>query len=242
MTRARLLIVCTGNSARSQIAEGLFRHEAGERFEVFSAGTEPAHVRPEAVQVMDEIAIDISKQTSKSVDVFSSQHFDLVITVCDKAREKCPVFPRPVQVLHWPFDDPASARRIRRKDQRIPSYPRSHSFPDHGVSRGNRAWSGTRERGPMNLLIIGGSDAGFAAALRARELSATARITLVLADEFPNYSICGLPFYVSGETPNWRDLAHTQSSVESRYCRAIRLRAFGRLRTLLMLMWSIRAV
>jgi arsenate reductase len=109
MARARLLIVCTGNSARSQIAEGLFRHEAGERFEVFSAGTEPAHVRPEAVQVMDEIGIDISQQTSKSVDAFSGQHFDLVITVCDKAREKCPVFPHPVQVLHWPFDDPARA-------------------------------------------------------------------------------------------------------------------------------------
>ena len=107
MARARLLIVCTGNSARSQIAEGLFRHEVGERFEVFSAGTEPAHIRPEAIQVMNEIGIDISQQTSKSVDAFRGQHFDLVITVCDKAREKCPVFPHPVEVLHWPFDDPA---------------------------------------------------------------------------------------------------------------------------------------
>ena len=107
MARARLLIVCTGNSARSQIAEGLFRHEAGERFEVFSAGTEPAHIRPEAIQVMDEIGIDISQQKAKSVDAFSGQHFDLVITVCDKAREKCPVFPQPGEVLHWPFDDPS---------------------------------------------------------------------------------------------------------------------------------------
>lgn len=74
-----------------------------------SAGTEPAHIRPEAVQVMDEIGIDISRQTSKFVAALSGQHFDLVITVCDKARQKCPVFPHPVQVLHWPFDDPARA-------------------------------------------------------------------------------------------------------------------------------------
>ena len=78
MARARLLSVCTGNSARSQIAEGLFRHEAGERFEVFSAGTEPAHIRPEAIQVMEEIGIDISQQKAKSVDALSGQRFDLV--------------------------------------------------------------------------------------------------------------------------------------------------------------------
>ena len=76
MARARLLIVCTGNSARSQIAEGLFRHEAGDRFEVFSAGTEPAWIRPEAIQVMDEIGIDISQQKAKPVDAFAGQHFD----------------------------------------------------------------------------------------------------------------------------------------------------------------------
>ena len=122
MARARLLIVCTGNSARSQIAEGLFRHEAGERFEVFSAGTEPAHIRPEAIQVMDEIGIDISQQKAKSVDAFSGHHFDLVITVCDKAREKCPVFPQPVEVLHWPFDDPA--RKPEGSDARINEFRR----------------------------------------------------------------------------------------------------------------------
>jgi len=105
--KKRILVVCTGNSARSQMAEGLLRHEGGERFEVFSAGTKPTHVRPEAVAAMYEIGIDISHQRSKSVDEFVGQPLDFVITVCDNANETCPVFPGNVKRLHWPFPDPA---------------------------------------------------------------------------------------------------------------------------------------
>ena len=104
----KVLILCTGNSARSQMAEGLFRHEAGDRYEVFSAGTRPTEVRPEAIAVMQEISIDISGHRSKSVDEFTGKTLDLVITVCDNANETCPVFPGAVQRLHWPFQDPAA--------------------------------------------------------------------------------------------------------------------------------------
>lgn len=106
--RQRVLILCTGNSARSQMAEGLLRNEAGGRFEVFSAGTHPGPLRPEAVAVMREIGIDISGHRAKSVEEFVNQPFDYVITVCDNARETCPVFPSTARMLHWPFDDPAA--------------------------------------------------------------------------------------------------------------------------------------
>jgi arsenate reductase len=105
----KVLILCTGNSARSQMAEGLFRQEAGGRYEVFSAGTRPTEVRPEAIAVMREIGIDISGHRSKSLDEFTGKTLDLVITVCDNANEICPVFPGAVKRLHWPFDDPAAA-------------------------------------------------------------------------------------------------------------------------------------
>ena len=104
----RMLILCTGNSARSQMAEGLFRHEAGPDWEVFSAGTKPTRLRPEAIAVMREVGIDISGQRSKPVDEFAGQEFDYVITVCDNAHESCPVFPGRTQRLHWPFADPAA--------------------------------------------------------------------------------------------------------------------------------------
>jgi arsenate reductase len=106
--RGRVLILCTGNSARSQMAEGLLRREAGARFEVFSAGTRPAGVRPEAVAAMREVGVDISGQRSKSVDEFAGQAFDYVITVCDNARDNCPIFPGPTERIHWGFDDPAA--------------------------------------------------------------------------------------------------------------------------------------
>jgi arsenate reductase len=108
--KQRVLILCTGNSARSQMAEGLLRHEGGDRFEVFSAGTKPSVVRPEAIAVMKEIGIDISGHRSKSVDEFIGQPLDLVITVCDHARESCPVFPGTTKRLHWPFEDPAATQ------------------------------------------------------------------------------------------------------------------------------------
>lgn len=107
MEKRRVLILCTGNSARSQMAEGLFRQLGGERYEVFSAGTQPSIVRPEAIAVLAEIGIDISGQRSKSVDEFAGQRLDLVITVCDNAKESCPVFPGRTERLHWPFEDPA---------------------------------------------------------------------------------------------------------------------------------------
>ena len=107
--KKRVLILCTGNSARSQMAEGLLRHIAGERFEVWSAGVEPSHVRPQAIEAMREIGIDISDHRSKSVDKFTRQEFDYVITVCDNARERCPIFPGKAERIHWSFDDPAAA-------------------------------------------------------------------------------------------------------------------------------------
>ncbi|HSS21895.1 MAG TPA: arsenate reductase ArsC [Pyrinomonadaceae bacterium] len=105
--RASVLIVCTGNSARSQIAEGLLRHDGGDRFIVASAGVAPSFVRPEAIEVMREIGIDISAQRSKSIDEFAGRAFDYVITVCDNAKQTCPVFPA-AQLLHWNMNDPAA--------------------------------------------------------------------------------------------------------------------------------------
>jgi arsenate reductase len=107
--KKRVLILCTGNSARSQMAEGLLRELGGGRFEVFSAGTRPSRVRAEAVEAMREVGIDISGQRSKSVEEFTGREFDYVITVCDNAREECPVFPGRTERVHWSFDDPAEA-------------------------------------------------------------------------------------------------------------------------------------
>ena len=104
----RTLILCTGNSARSQMAEGLLRQDGGGRFDVESAGTKPSLVRPEAIEAMREIGIDISGHRSKSVDEFAGQDFDDVITVCDNAREVCPIFPAATRMIHRSFDDPAS--------------------------------------------------------------------------------------------------------------------------------------
>lgn len=109
-TRKRVLVLCTGNSARSQMAEGLLRHDAGDRFEVQSAGTKPSPVRPEAVAAMRELGIDIRGHRSKHVDEFEGQQFDYVITVCDNARESCPVFFGPAKKLHHNFEDPAALR------------------------------------------------------------------------------------------------------------------------------------
>jgi arsenate reductase (thioredoxin) len=105
----RVLILCTGNSARSQMAEGLLRHTAGDMFEVQSAGVSPSSVRPEAIEAMDEIGIDISKHRSKSVDEFVGQDFDYIITVCDNAKEACPVFPGKARRIHKNFEDPPTA-------------------------------------------------------------------------------------------------------------------------------------
>jgi arsenate reductase len=108
--KKRVLILCTGNSARSQMAEGLLRHDAGERFDVFSAGTQPSRVRPEAITVMRELGIDISGHRSKSVDEFASQPFDFVLTVCDNANETCPIFSGHGTRIHRNFTDPAAVQ------------------------------------------------------------------------------------------------------------------------------------
>jgi arsenate reductase (thioredoxin) len=107
--KRRVLILCTGNSARSQMAEGLLRHDAGDTFEVESAGTMPGTVRPEAIAVLRELGIDISAHRSKHVEEFNGQRFDIVITVCDNAKESCPVFSGAVERLHHSFDDPPPA-------------------------------------------------------------------------------------------------------------------------------------
>ena len=109
MGKPAILVLCTGNSARSQMAEGLLRHDGGARFEVESAGVSPTNVRPEAVAAMRDVGIGITNQRSKSVDEFAGQDFDYVITVCDNAREQCPVFPAGTRRVHWSFDDPAAA-------------------------------------------------------------------------------------------------------------------------------------
>jgi arsenate reductase (thioredoxin) len=103
----KVLILCTGNSARSQMAEGILRHFGGDAFCVTSAGVNPTRVRAEAIEVMREIGIDISEQFSKSVDRFVGDAFDYVITVCDNANEHCPVFPGRSERIHWSFEDPA---------------------------------------------------------------------------------------------------------------------------------------
>jgi len=106
--KKRVLFLCTGNSARSQMAEGLLRQMAGNRFDVFSAGTQPKGMHPRSVEVMNEVGIDISKQTSKDVSTYLRDKFDYVITVCDRAKQQCPVFPG-AEPIHWGFDDPAEA-------------------------------------------------------------------------------------------------------------------------------------
>ena len=111
----RILVLCTGNSARSQMGEGLFRAEGGGRFEVFSAGTKPSSVRPEAIAVMKEMGIDISGQRSKSVDEFAGQSMDYVVTVCDNARDNCPLFPAGTERLHWSLEDPAAIQGSEEK-------------------------------------------------------------------------------------------------------------------------------
>lgn len=104
--KQRVLILCTGNSVRSQMAEGLLRELGGNEFAVESAGVAPSKVRREAVEAMHEIGIDISNQRSKSVDEFADQHFDFIVTVCDNAKETCPIFPGAATRIHKSFTDP----------------------------------------------------------------------------------------------------------------------------------------
>lgn len=108
MPASRVLFLCTGNSARSQMAEGILRHLAEQRFQVFSAGTRPTTVHSNAIAVMKELGIDISRHHSKHVSECFGADFDMVVTVCDNARETCPIFPGAKRQIHWSLDDPAA--------------------------------------------------------------------------------------------------------------------------------------
>lgn len=105
--RKSVLILCTGNSARSQMAEGLLKNICGDKFDIFSAGTIATFVRPEAIKALEEIGIDISENRSKSVDEFAGREMDYVLTVCDNARQNCPYFPARTKMVHRAFEDPA---------------------------------------------------------------------------------------------------------------------------------------
>ena len=109
MTKRRVLFLCTHNSARSQMAEGFLRALAGNRFEAASAGTEATRIHPLAIRVMDEVGIDLGPHSSKTFDRFLTQPWDCVITVCDNANERCPIFPARTTRLHWSFEDPSAA-------------------------------------------------------------------------------------------------------------------------------------
>lgn len=108
-SKSEVLFICTRNSARSQMAEGFLRHLYGDRYAAHSAGTQPGQVNPYAMQVMDEAGIDLSKHRSKSIDDFLDLELDYVITVCDSAKESCPIFPGGKQIQHKSFEDPSAA-------------------------------------------------------------------------------------------------------------------------------------
>ncbi len=108
--KKKILILCTGNSARSQMAEGLLKHITKDEYEVFSAGTKPGIVRPEAIEVLREIGIDITGNRSKSVDEFVNEKIDYVLTVCDNAKGNCPYFPAKTKMIHHSFEDPAEVQ------------------------------------------------------------------------------------------------------------------------------------
>jgi arsenate reductase len=134
MSKKRVLFLCTGNSCRSQMAEGLLRSLADEQFEVFSAGSKPTGtVHPLAIEAMRDIGVDISNHTSKSLVAFAGEKFDYVITVCDNAREACPNFPGATKQLHWSFDDPAHAAGT--DEQKMRAFRRVRDEIRHRVRR-----------------------------------------------------------------------------------------------------------
>ncbi len=120
--KKRVLFLCTGNSCRSQMAQGLLHEMAGDRYEAWSAGTHPQGINPTAVRSMREVGIDISGHSSDHVDDYVGRAVDVAITVCDHAAENCPVFPEATRRIHWNFDDPATA--IGDEDERMPVFRR----------------------------------------------------------------------------------------------------------------------
>ena len=150
MTRPRVLFLCTHNSARSQMAEGLLRHLAGDRFEAASAGTEATHVHPLAIRVMREAGIDIGHHRSKTVDALLGDSWDYVITVCDSAKERCPVFPGRTTRIHWTFDDPS--RAAGSEDERLATFRRIRDEIDGRL----REWLATASLAPSKSRAHGG--------------------------------------------------------------------------------------
>jgi arsenate reductase (thioredoxin) len=144
----RVLILCTANSARSQMAEGLLRREAGPSWEIFSAGTNPTRVRPEAIAVMHEAGIDISGHHSKSVEEFLGRDFDYVITVCDNARETCPVFPAGTRRIHWSIEDPAA--NDGSEDGRLEAFRHARNELQRRLRAFVREQTTQPEEGPSN--------------------------------------------------------------------------------------------
>ncbi len=123
-SKQKVLFVCTGNSCRSQMAEGMLRHYGKDKFEVFSAGLEPSYVHPLAINTMAESGIDITNQHSKTANEFLEDNFSYVITVCDSAKELCPVFPGKYNAIHWSIKDPASAEGT--ESERMKDFRRAH--------------------------------------------------------------------------------------------------------------------
>ncbi len=117
--KPRVLFVCTGNSCRSQMAEGFLKYYGSDKFEVFSAGLKPSYVHPLAIRAMKEADVDITDQYSKTVDKFLEQDFSYVITVCDDAQELCPVFPGKQSAIHWSIEDPASAEGTENEKMKV---------------------------------------------------------------------------------------------------------------------------
>ena len=134
--KPKVLFLCTGNSARSQMAEGFLRHFAGERFEAASAGIEPKSLNPLAVAAMREIGIDISSQRSKDIREFLGAPVQYVVTVCSNAREKCPVFPATVKFMHWNLDDPAAVQGT--EDEKLAAFRQAR---DEIIARINNEFS-----------------------------------------------------------------------------------------------------
>ena len=117
--KKRVLFLCTHNSCRSQMAEGLLRHYGGRRFHVYSAGTSPSRIHPMAIKVMAEKGISLTNQRSKSIDEFLGQGFDIIVTTCDIARDRCPVFPGQGKRLHWDLEDPAETGGSREEKREV---------------------------------------------------------------------------------------------------------------------------
>jgi arsenate reductase len=145
-SKPKVLFLCTGNSARSQMAEGYLRWAAGDQFEALSAGIEPKGLNPLAVEVMQEIGIDISRQESKDVVGFLGQYIPYIVTVCDKARERCPIFPRTFKFIHWSFEDPVAATGSH--EQKLAAFRRvrdqiAHRIKEEFVRRGITQQSGS---------------------------------------------------------------------------------------------------